>query len=197
MHRKRSALRDRVQHDAREHNPASSSFFLPPDVFAPLERPPLLPSSLLSTVSIPPSSERGVARRSSQAVRLSAGIKYSRWVGVARRSTEWRGVGATRRGVQRCVGRCWGVRRGKEGNRREGGTETILSLFHVVVVSPSPFLPPSLSFPSLYPLSPFLPLRPTRTNRAFSGTESREALSPSSDGSAPGAPARLGGVAVA
>lgn len=78
---------------------AQSSIVPPSDVFTLLERSPH------TRVSIPPSSERGVARRSSQAVRLSAGITYSRWVGVARRSTEWRGVarsGATRRGERRC-----------------------------------------------------------------------------------------------
>lgn len=185
MHRKRSASAS-VQHDAREHNPASSSFLLPRDVFAPLERPPFPPSFLpyppfLSRRQASVAWRGGAVRQSGSLLALSIPVG-SAWRGGAR-------SGATRRGVQRCVGRCWGVRRRKEGNRREGGTETILSLFHV---SPSPFL--SLSPPTL---SPSLPLRPTRTNRAFSGTESREALSPSSDGSTPGAPARLGGVAVA
>lgn len=164
MHRKRSALRDRVQHDAREHNPASSSFFLPPDVFAPLECPPLLPSSLLSTVSIPPSSERGVARRSSQAVRLSAGIKYSRWVGVARRSTEWRGV--ARRGVA-CSAVSVDARVFAVG-RKETGEKEELKRFSPSSTSssslPRPFsLPLSLSPLSTPSLPPFLSVPLART----------------------------------
>lgn len=124
MHRK-CTVSASVQHDAREHNPASCLSSSP--------APPLtcsLHSSVLPlpAVSIPPSSERGVARRSSQAVRLSAGIKYSRWVGVARRSTEWRGVarsGATRRGVRRCRSMlgCSRYEREGRGNGREGETD--------------------------------------------------------------------------
>lgn len=155
MHRKRSASAS-VQHDAREHNPASSSFLLPRDVFAPLERPPFPPSLLpyppfLSRRQASVAWRGGAVRQSGSLLALSIPVG-SAWRGGAR-------SGATRRGVQRCVGRCWGVRRRKEGNRREGGTETILSLFHV---SPSPFLSLPFSLPS-NPLS--LPSSPSHSHQ--------------------------------
>lgn len=139
-----------------------------------------------------PAVKRAWLGAGSQTVSLSPGIKYSRWVGVARRFCgqrgrivrEERGYEAVRSSVAgRSMLGCAAGEGRKEANEKER--------------SPCRWREEKEGWLFLTLSLTLAPLRPPLSSGLTLPSSSSENVLPSSDGSAPGAPARLGGVAFA